>query len=194
MLINNARGKDYNFFSDLHTTNSLARNKTITAITCLILLVVIVGGFYVCTELKAHAIEKDISDAKNFLNSPDILKKRQEYTEKKTKYELMNKYYSSVEAVALAISNSDKVKSNLLQKVMTTVPWNVTFNTMSVSQNQINIQGVSANRVTLAEFYHNLDSLGLFKDVYISSIQKDTATPDSSLYNIQCTLKDVIKP
>lgn len=194
MLKASTHGQDYNFFTDLRADNTIGKNRAMPFIACLVVLICIVGAFFAFTEIKVYKAEKDILEAMSFLNSPDILKKRQEFAEKKTKFELMNKYYSSVEAASAEITNSDKVKSSFLQKVMNTVPKNVSFNTMAVTQNQLNIQGVSANRVSIAEFQHNLVSLGLFKEVFVSNIQKDTSLPDGSLYNIQCSLKDVIKP
>lgn len=68
-----------------------------------------------------------------------------------------------------------------------TLPTEVTFNSINITNTEISIQAVSTSRVAVGEIEHNLKRLDNIQDVYIGGISGD----EIYTFDIKCVLKDV---
>ena len=68
-----------------------------------------------------------------------------------------------------------------------TLPTEVTFNSINITNTEISIQAVSTSRVAVGEIEHNLKKLDNIQDVYIGGISGD----EIYTFDIKCVLKDV---
>ena len=75
----------------------------------------------------------------------------------------------------------------ILDKLSSSLPSQVTFNSINISNKEINIQAVSTSRVAIGEVEHNLKALNNVQDVYIGGISGD----EIFTFDIKCLLKDV---
>lgn len=75
--------------------------------------------------------------------------------------------------------------------ISSTVPSEVSFKNLDISDNTITIKGVSTSRSAVAELKHNLSSLPKMQDVYVNSIDNLGAVEGEYSFDIKCMLKDV---
>ena len=85
----------------------------------------------------------------------------------------------------------DNVSETLLKNVSSTVPSQVSFKNLDIVENTIVIKGVSTDRTAVAEFKHNLSNLPIMQNVYVNSIDTQSAVEGEYSFDIKCVLKDV---
>ncbi|MDZ5010241.1 pilus assembly protein PilN, partial [Clostridium perfringens] len=86
-----------------------------------------------------------------------------------------------------ALKTREVVTTNLLDKLSSSLPTEVTFNSINITNTEISIQAVSTSRVAIGEIEHNLKKLNNIQDVYIGGISGD----EQYTFDIKCVLKDV---
>ncbi len=185
--------RDLNFFSSSINARKSSQGKRLTLILVFFASVLIIASVYIVTELKAVVIQEDIAAMDAYLKSEDVAKKRQDILERRTKLEVAGKYYNAVESIRSDIDRIDLVKSSLLEQISKTLPAGVVFKKLSFTDNTITIQGTSTGQTKIAELHHNFNSMDIFREVFIGNIQKQAENTEGYDFDIQCTLKDVVR-
>lgn len=181
--------RDFNFFRSY-----LIKKKAITGLKLPLLIglisftVVGIGLFLVNLEAM-HRLNRQISNATSFLSSEDNLSKLKQYESAKDKIEALNKYLDAVVKINDQISQDNTVSSQLLTKINSALPHEIFIQSLNMDAMEIDIQGVSASRISIAEYQHNLKDLGIFDSVFVGNINSDPIQKDNYLFSIKCLFK-----
>lgn len=183
--------KDFNFFSNFLDAKKASDRRLLTSLALITLLVVIIGVVYIYLEIKTYSLKNDIDSMEKYLKSEDVIKQIQEVQNKKTQIDIMNQYYKVLDIVDSDLANVDIIKSSLLESINKTLPQNVAFSIINFEDNTIAIQGTSTEKTPIAEFYHNLTSMGIFDNVSLNTVKNKDINANIYVFNIQCILKEV---
>jgi len=126
-------------------------------------------------KLVASEIQTQLKEAENINKQIDILKQ----------------YDTALTDVAISVKGRDNVSDTLLKDISSTLPSEVSFKNLDVVENTIAIKGTSTNRESVAELKHNLNELPIMSNVYVNSIDTQSAVEGEYSFDIKCVLKDV---
>lgn len=182
---------DFNFFSAYSEVKKGANIKYTYVIAAAAVIVASLAVFYLVTANRINSLNRELKEMDDFLASGDTLKQSADYNDRKRKLEVMNKYYESVEGISSAILSADCAGSEIINKITASMPKDVFFQNITMESGSIQLQGVSRGRTPVAEFQHNLNTLGAFESVYISSIAQEAEDSSNYRFTMKCTLKDV---
>ena len=178
---------DMNFFTPYTGIKKEEKNKKASIYS----LAAIVGGVIVITltwnTINTLSVERDIDYYKNKLNDSAMSEKLKEYEDTSKKIDYLNGYDNELTIISEAVKSKEVVTSSLLNSISSTLPTDVSLNSVSLTKGVVTIQAVSKNRTAIAEIQHNLRSLDIVDTVYIGGISGDT----DYTFDIKCTLKDV---
>lgn len=178
---------DINFFSPYQGQKKEELNKNIYMYSLVGFLVVLIVGTLLWNNVNLVIVKKQIANYEAKLNEPNIQDKIKESEEINKKLDILNKYNSSLINISSGVNSRDVVTTNILNMVSATLPTEVSFNSVNITNTDITIQAVSTNRIAIAEIQYNLKALPNVEEVYIGAISGD----DKYTFDIKCTLKDV---
>jgi len=182
---------DFNFFSPYISVRKTSKNRSIVIVLGSIILAAFIFGFYGWTVLKTKSIQKDISSMETYLASKDTIKKLSEVRNMKEKLAIMNKYFDIAMEINTKIERFDIINTLLLKDISSSIPKDISFQTMSITSESIYIRGKSDNRQSIAELEYNLKEISRFSSVHITSISQSTEDIDGFTFDIECTIKEV---
>ncbi|MTI48214.1 MAG: PilN domain-containing protein [Firmicutes bacterium] len=183
--------KDLNFFSPYIKVNKSSKIKKTYVFITVISLALIFGGAHFWTIYRMNNIEKNITEMEDFLKSNDVVDDIKNLNEKKREVEIMNKYYDLALIINEDMESVDRLGTGILSKITNALPEDITFDMISMDINNIQIQGISRSRVSIAELQHNLKNSNIFSKVYVIDISKASKEIDRFVFALKCTLKDV---
>lgn len=178
---------DINFFSPYQGQKKEELNKNIYVYSLVGFLVTLIFGTLIWNSFNLLIVEKQITNYEAKLNEPNIQEKIKESEEINKKEDILNKYNSSLTSISNGVNGRTVVTTNILNMVSATLPNEVSFNSVNITNTDITIQSVSTNRTAIGEIQYNLKALPNVQDVYIGAISGD----DKYTFDIKCTLKDV---
>ena len=155
------------------------------------------AGGYIILQVVTNTGKDQIKVYDDFLQSEDTLEKTQLVQEKKQDIERLKVYAQSLEVFTKQLQSTDTINSEYIQQITSTIPEELFFENISMTYNQLQIQGGAPNRIKIAELLNNMQELGLFEDVYISSIGAastgtETGIGEAFTFTMSCQLKEVI--
>lgn len=186
--------RDYNFFSDSLGARSSHRTKFVLSLAGIVVIALLVFGAYMFLDAVAEGIQSEIDANDRFLNSVDTREKIQVLNEKQQEAESLKHYYESMEGILAELNLLSTIGTKFLETLTATLPQDVFFESVSMTNNQLQIQGIASARPLIAEFLYNLESLGLFDEVHISNIGI-VGDDEAQEYNfiLSCSVKEVIE-
>lgn len=189
---------DFNFFQPYLGKEKKQKNKILYISIIFGAMLFISAATTIWNYTQISNTKKEIEQMNKVINSPkskEILKQGEKLNKK---YDILKKYYSGVSSITTNIYKKEIINSDLMNKVSLSLPTSVSFKSMTLNGNTIQIQGVAANRVNIAEFQYNLKQLQEIKDVQVMTINQnynaDTVTNvqnGNCNFTLKCTLKDV---
>lgn len=185
--------RDFNFFSSFIETKKASISKYISIALITIFIFIIVGGFSYTNYTKAKALEKEIMGLKAYLESKEVVEKLSEVEEKRQKIDVMGKYLKTLEDINMSIDISEVINSGLMESIASNIPKDLFIRTMSFTPEGIQVQGISKQKIPVAEFEHNLKLLNTFSEVHVSSINKEADDDANYIFTMLCTFRDVNK-
>lgn len=178
---------DMNFFAPYVGEKKEKQNKNLYIYSVGAFLSVFILGSLVWNTANIIILNSKIKYYNNELNKPEVIEKIAKYDDLNNKGNILNSYDKSVTAILSSLKTREVVTSNLLDKLSASIPSEVTFNNITINNNEISIQAVSTTREAIAEVQHNLRELNNINDVYISGISGE----EIYNFNIKCQLKEV---
>lgn len=184
--------QDMNFFIQF---NSKKKNSDLSTIILSIFVTIIVG-FIIITcaynNIATYINNKEADDFKAKVEEPATQKKIKESEQVNNKINMLNKYDKDITEITNAIKTRDIVNIDLLNKVSSTLPSDITVVATQINESSVQLQGVSKNRVAVSELEHNLREL---KDKsgnkYFCSVFVSTVAGDGNFtFQIACGFKD----
>lgn len=187
--------RDFNFFSPYIGKSKEAKDKTLYfGIGAAIIGIIIVGTF-AWNSISILKLNNDIKSLNVELSKPERVEKLKQAEELNKKQEILNKYYEGVNVIFNTIDSTNAVTSDLLNSLSSTLPQGVSFKSMALDGQTVQIQGTAKSRVSIGELEYNLKKLDRISETQVSSITggDDTGNKGEYSFSLKCTLKDVEK-
>lgn len=183
--------KDINFFKPYLGKNKEKINSKMYIYGSATIVGILIIGSFIFNTTKMFLVDKSINDYKEKLAVAEIQEKLKEADNVNKQTELLKQYDSVLSDVAVSVKKRDNVSEVLLRDISSTVPSQVSFKNLDVVENTVLIKGISSDRAAVAELKHNLSNLLIMQDVYVNSIDTQSAVEGEYSFDIKCVLKDV---
>lgn len=186
--------RDYNFFSNSLGARSSSRTKLILSMIGMTVIALLVFGAHLFLNAVAEGIQMEIDAKDRYLNSEDTRDQIRALNEKRQEADSLQRYYDSMEGILAELRVLSTIGTGYLETITAALPQAVYFESVSMTNNQLQIQGTAPSRPLIAEFLYNMETLGIFEDVHISNI--GIAGEDAAQeYNfvLSCRVKEVIE-
>lgn len=178
---------DINFFTPYQGQKKEAKNKIIYVYSSVGFLTVAILGTLVWNTVSLAMLKGQIKDYEAKLSAPEIQEKLAEAREVANKTDILNKYDVGLTEIITAVESREVVSTKILNSISSTLPTEVSFNSINLTNTEVSIQAVSSNRTAIAELQYNLKQLDNVQDVYIGAISGE----ELYTFDIKCVLKDV---
>ena len=179
--------RDMNFFAAYQGQKKEQKNKNIYVYSLVGFLSVFIVGTLAWNSTNIFLLNNKIKDYNEKLEKEDIKVKIEKWDEISKKDDILKRYDKELSNIVDGLRTREVVTTGLLDKLSSTLPTEVTFNSISITNTDISIQAVSTSRVAIGEIEHNLKKLNNIQDVYIGGISGD----ENYTFDIKCVLKDV---
>ena len=179
--------RDINFFSTYQIERHQQKNQNIYSYV----LIGVVGLFMIGTfgfhQFNLMKANNQIAELESKLADPNIQEKIKESDIAFKISEILEEYDSGLTSLITNIESRDLITTQKLDLISSTIPSEVQFGSLTITNTTITIPATSTSRTAIAEVQHNLKQLDFIADVYISSI----GGTDLYTFSLNCTLKDV---
>ena len=179
--------RDMNFFAPYQGQKKEEQNKSIYVYSLVGFLTVAIFGTFTWNTANIFLLNKKIKEYNIKLEDSDVKEKLALWKEASRSSEILTKYNNGLNDIIGGLKTREVVTTELLNKLSSCLPSEVTFNSINITNTEISIQAVSTNRVAIGEVEHNLRELDNIQDVYISGISGN----EIYTFDIKCSLKDV---
>lgn len=187
--------RDFNFFAPYIGKNKSDKNKNLYIRITAVVVVGFIGATLLWNSISLLMLNRDIKNLNSELNKPDKVEKLRQAEILNNKQEILNKYYAGLENIFTDVENRNRISSELMADLSSTMPKGVSFKSMNLDGQTIQIQGEAGSRVAIAELQHNLKQLEFVAEVSVSTINDGSGSGSQGAYSfaLKCTLKDVEK-
>lgn len=185
--------RDFNFFEKQTESSKVFKynKKKITLFLSFILLLFIISATMII--VKTAILKKEISKLQGQLNKTENKAILSKYESNKVIMDILSKYKDATKDIAPTLENKVVITTGIINEINSIIPQGVTFKTITMNDSSFDIQGVSTNKVAIAEFSSYLEAIKPIKSVKISSISGVSLTPGGEInFTINCKLKDVV--
>lgn len=182
--------KDLNFFKPYEGKRKAKSNFKVYVYGAIAIAAIVIIGTCAFDTYKIYTLNKSIEDYNNKLAASEIQDKLKEAESVNKEMKTLKEYDSALMNVGTAVKDRDNVSETLLTDICSTIPSEISFQSLNVTDNIITIKGTSKDRSEIAELKHNLSSLSRMQDVYVNSINS-SASEDEYTFDVKCVLKDV---
>ncbi|WP_297416814.1 PilN domain-containing protein [Clostridium sp.] len=183
--------KDLNFFKPYLGQNKEKINYQIYVYGMMIIVGLAIAVSFGINTTQMMFLNKSINEYNEELSAPDIQSQLKEAEDVNKRIDILKKYDTALNDVAISVKGRNNVSEELLKDISSTLPSEVLFRNLDVVENTIAIKGTSSNRQAVAELEHNLKELPIMSDVYVNSIEAQSAVEGEFSFDIKCVLKDV---
>jgi type IV pilus assembly protein PilN len=183
--------KDLNFFKPYLGKKQQRKNSNRYIYGVMVIVVISIIVTFAINTTQIVLLDRSISSYNEKLSASEIQTQLKEAENINSKISVLKKYETALTDVAISVKKRDNVSDTLLNEISGTLPSEVSFKTLNVTENTVTMQGTSTNRTAVAELKHNLSELPIMKDVYVNSIDTQSAVEGEYSFDINCVLKDV---
>ncbi|MDD7795765.1 PilN domain-containing protein [Clostridium sp. 'White wine YQ'] len=183
--------KDFNFFAPYQGKQKQAKDKKIYIYTLGLVLIVVIFGTLIWNSVSIFLLNRDIKKYNSSINAADVQQKYKEAEDINNKSSILNKYNASIDIINATISKKDRISSETIHSINSTLPKEVSFASITIDENAIDLQGSAKNRQAIGEFQHNMKELDIVSDAQIINISD--VDNGNYKFELKCTLKDVDK-
>lgn len=182
--------RDFNFFAPYQGKNKEQKDKKIYIYIVSGVLVAFIFGTLIWNTTSIIITKSQIKKYNEQINAADIQEKIKIAEELNTKTTVLNKYETAISSINFSMAKNDVVTSELLEKINSTIPKDVSFNSTSIDSTTITFKATSKTRQAIGEIQYNIKQLDNIEDVQISSISGDESDSSGYTFDLKCTLKD----
>ena len=183
--------KDINFFKPYLGKNKEKINAQMYIYGAMVIVGLLVIISFGVNTTRVILLDKSIKNYNDKLAASEIQTQLKEANNINKQIDILKQYDAGLIDVAVSVKDRDNVSNILLKNISSTVPSGVSFKNLDIVDNTVVIKGVSANREAVAELKYNLSKLSIMKDVYVNSIDTQSAVKGEYSFDIKCVLKDV---
>ncbi|MDO4926687.1 MAG: PilN domain-containing protein [Turicibacter sp.] len=179
--------RDINFFSTYQLKNQDKHSQNLYGYLLGSAVGLFIFGTFGVNQYQLMKVNRQISDLEEKLADPIIQEQIEESDRAYKIAELLEQYDSGLKSLLINIESRDLITTQKLDLISSTIPSEVQFGSLSITNTTITISATSTSRTAIAEVQHNLKQLDFIADVYIGSI----GGTESYSFSLNCTLKDV---
>ena len=172
--------RDINFFSPYQGKKKEQKNQNIYKYSLSGFVAAFIVGTLAWNSINLYKV----NTAK--LEDPSIVEKLLEAEQTEAKLNLLSSYEKQLNTIYKGVESRDVVSNEILNMISSTLPTEVSFNSLNLTNTEITMQATSTNRTAIAEVQYNLKQLKNIQEVYIGAISGD----EKYTFDIRCTLKD----
>lgn len=183
--------KDVNFFKPYLGKNKEKINYQIYVYGMMIIVGLAIAVSFGINTTKIMLLNRSINEYNQKLSAPDIQSQLKKAEDINKQIDILKKYDKALNDVAISVKSRENVSESLLKDISSTLPKEVLFKNLDVLENNIAIKGTSSNREAVAELERKLKELPIMADVYVNSINTQSAVEGEFSFDIKCVLKDV---
>lgn len=184
--------KDFNFFEPFLGEKKAFKYKYAVMGVIIGTLMTFVIISYGWNFYKLYTLKENIKTMEEYLNKKEIVEKSKAVESLKKQIEVGKKQYAELDVLAAEMKKKDIVSTTLLDKIISVVPQNLGFKAVQIQPAGIQFQGVSTDRIAIAEFEHNIKALTGLKEVFVSNITKSTGKEEYA-FTLQCIKEEESK-
>ena len=183
--------KDINFFKPYLGKNKERINSQMFVYGAMVIVGLLIIVTFGINTTKIFLLDKSISSYNGKLAASEIQVQLKEAENINKQINILKQYDTALTDVAISVKGRNNVTDTLLRDISSTLPSKVSFKSLNIVGNTIAIQGVSVDRTGVAELEYNLSKLPIMGDVYVNSINTQSALEGAYSFDIKCVLKDV---
>jgi type IV pilus assembly protein PilN len=181
---------DINFFSSFTKEKEQLQKKTKRTRNIVWGVILVIVLFYGVLGLRMLYMYSSIQNSEKFLSSPDVKTRLEVIDAKRVASQSMIKYDEELAKVGHKIALTDRVSTELLDRIQSSFPTAASLKHMELIESQFILEGNAPVWTTAAELSHNLEATGLFTRVHVSSVAKNNDS-DTCYFSLLCDLKEV---
>lgn len=182
--------RDFNFFAPYQGKNKEQKDKKIYIYIVSGVLVAFIFGTLIWNTTSIIITKSQIKKYNEEINADDIQEKIKIAEDLNNKTITLNKYETAISNINSSMAKNDVVTSEMLEKINSTIPKEVSFSSTSIDSGSITCKTESKTRQAISELQYNLKQLNNIEDVKISSISGDESDSKGYTFDLKCTLKD----
>lgn len=178
--------REINFFNEYKGREKEQSNTLVYVL--LVAIVVFIGYTYLRSTLEIKGIENNIAELEGKLNDPKMKEQVALSDDVNQKLTILSQVETSLEELDTAVKSRDVISAQLLNQISSTLPSEISFKNIVISNGNITISAVSTSRKAIAEIQHNLKELSFIRDVYINTISELGGLEGQYSFDLQCVL------
>ena len=180
--------RDFNFFKPYLGEEKESKNTKKFKYGLLLLLALFILATLGLNTISVMNLNKDIDKLQKSLEDPERIERYKEVEVVMEKHKLLKEYEEKFQGIYTSIYKKDIFNTDFIVKVSSTIPEKVYFQSINASNETLTINGVSEDRVSIAEFLYNISQCPFVKEASISNITENAQREYS--FGISCLLKE----
>lgn len=179
---------DLNYFDSYIDKRKVKINKQIVYYIMLILVICFTIVYLIINHFRIRALSKDINKMKAVIEDKRIISKIDKIEEKETQLDSLKSSLYEIKLLNDYIEKNNIIDNYLLEMITSSTPDDIFFTSVSMYSDHIEIIGKSKDQLSIGKLIENLESVEVFKRVFVSSISKE-----EQFYNfiLNIDMKDV---
>lgn len=182
---------DMNLLSDVI---KMKKNRLKGVFTGSVVLGIVALGlifYYLNFMIQINSLNNEIKYYDGIINNPVYQEKYQEISSMENKINILKEYKSALHVLNSQLEKTDKVQTDLLNSISSTIPLDINIDSLTLNGNSIVIQGTSIMKESIAQIEKNLKSLDIIDSVFIPNISFQEENLANYRFSINIVLKDV---
>lgn len=167
--------KEINFFESYIEKQEFKVDKEIILYFSITALMICMAFCGIINQIRISKFKKEVYTLKEEVENETVQSKVEELKQRQTEIVDLKKNLENIKQVDEYITDEDIINEYLLQSITARIPKEVFFESMLIDSTNIQIEGVSRDRYSIAEFEYSLKNNIGFENVFISNITLENA-------------------
>ncbi len=180
--------RDINFFEPYVMKNRGKENKQKIFYGITALSIAAVVSFPVFNLFYVQNMKRDIQHMQTTLEAPEAKEKLQRVEDKQAKLEEIKKVLPIIQNNEKELQKIEILDEQFIQTIMDSIPKDLQFDSLNISDSNVNIAGKARDKSAVAELQYNLRATNKFSDIHVANISFKENEYDFSL---QFAVRDV---
>ena len=165
--------KDLNFFENYVEKSEIKIDKRIIFYSVAVILTLFVIIYTISSQIRIRSLTRDIAKLKLTVEDERLNKKIEEIREKEEEVAKFNEAVEKIKTFDEIMEEESIVDTYLLEDIVSRMPEDIFFTSISVYTGEIQIVGNAKDKWTIAQFGKNLESIEDFNEIFISNISSE---------------------
>lgn len=176
--------KDINFFSTYIEKKRLKINSKIFLPGMFLVFFIYILGQGLINQLKINKISQEIFEIQRIAEDPKTSKEAEKIEIQKKELNKLRAEVEDLRELTTAIEKKDFINTKYIDDIIRKKPKDLFLTGLQITSEDVNITGISNNKLSIAEFLKGLQSINRFEDAFVSLISKEEINYKFQLENI----------